>query len=87
MNQWPYYKFPKMMMVPSDVTNTLLQEPDMTENWNVVSFAPGEGNRPLGIFMDKEPGVYHFLQFAVDKPELTTSKVQHLYLGWGKTIL
>ena len=30
----------------------VLQEPDMTEN--VVSFVPGEGNRPLGIFMDKE---------------------------------
>ena len=29
----------------SGVTNTSLQEPDMTEN--VVCFAPGEGNRPL----------------------------------------
>ena len=30
----------------------------MTEN--VVSFAPGEGNRPLGIFMNKES---EFLSF------------------------
>ena len=36
----------------------VLQEPDMTEN--VVSFVPGEGNRPLGIFMDKES---EFLSF------------------------
>ena len=27
----------------------------MTENVEkIMSFAPGEGNRPLGIFMDKE---------------------------------
>ena len=38
---------------PSGVTDTLLQEPDMTENVEkIMSFAPGEGNRPLGIFMD-----------------------------------
>ena len=40
------------------ILNTLLQEPDMTEN--VVSFALAEGNRPLGIFMDKES---EFLSF------------------------
>ena len=27
---------------------------------------------------------YHFLQFTVDNPELTTRKGQHLYLGWRK---
>ena len=32
---------------PSD---TQLQEPDMTENVNkIITFASGEGNRPLGI--------------------------------------
>ena len=35
------------------VTDTLLQEPDMTENVEkIITFAPGEGNKPLGIFMD-----------------------------------
>ena len=43
---------------PSGVRNTLSQEPDMTEN--VVSFAPGKGNRYVGIFMDKES---EFLSF------------------------
>ena len=39
----------------SGVTDTLLQEPDITENVeNIITFAPGEGNRPLGIFMDKD---------------------------------
>ena len=40
---------------PSGVTDTLLQEPDVVENVDrIISFAPGEGNRPLGIFMDKD---------------------------------
>ena len=39
----------------SGVTDTPLQEPDITENVKkVITFAPGEGNKPLGIFMDKE---------------------------------
>ena len=39
----------------SGSTDTLLQEPDVGENANrVISFAPGEGNKPLGIFMDKD---------------------------------
>ena len=46
---------------PSGVTDTLLQEPDMTESVEkIISFAPGEGNRPLGILMDKES---EFLSF------------------------
>ena len=37
---------------PSGVTDTLLQEPHITENRdNIISFAPREGNKPLGIFM------------------------------------
>ena len=35
------------------VTDILLQEPDMTENVEkIITFAPGEGNKPLGIVMD-----------------------------------
>ena len=45
----------------SGVTDTLLQEPDITENAeNIITFAPGEGNKPLGIFMDKDS---EFLSF------------------------
>ena len=40
---------------PSGVTGTLLQEPDVTKNGDrMISFAPGEGNKPLGIFTDKD---------------------------------
>ena len=39
----------------SGATDTLLQEPDITENVeNIMTFAPGEGNKPLGIFMEKD---------------------------------
>ena len=44
---------------PSGVTDTLLQQPDIISN-NIISFAPGEGKKPLGIFMDKES---EFLSF------------------------
>ena len=40
---------------PTGVTDTLLQEPDVAENADkIISFAPGEGNKPLGVFMDKD---------------------------------
>ena len=46
---------------PSGVTDTLLQEPEIAENGDdIISFAPGEGNKPLGIFMDKDS---EFLSF------------------------
>ena len=46
---------------PFGVTDTLLQEPHITENGdNIMSFAPGEGNKPLGIFMDTDS---EFLSF------------------------
>jgi len=33
----------------------LLQEPDINDNGDdIISFAPGEGNKPLGVFMDKD---------------------------------
>ncbi|CAB3991404.1 Hypothetical predicted protein [Paramuricea clavata] len=45
----------------SGVMDTLLQEPDITQNGDkIISFAPGEGNRPLGIFIDKDS---EFLSF------------------------
>ena len=45
----------------SGVTDNLLQEPDMTKNVKkVITFAQGEGNKPLGIFMDKDS---EFLSF------------------------
>ena len=45
----------------SGVMDTLLQEPDITQDGDrIISFAPEEGNRPLGIFMDKDS---EFLSF------------------------
>ena len=41
--------------------DTLLQEPDISQDGDrIISFAPEEGNRPLGIFMDKDS---EFLSF------------------------
>ena len=40
---------------PSGVTDTLLQETNIVENADkIISFAPGEGKKPLGIFLDKD---------------------------------
>ena len=40
---------------PSGVTDTLLQESNIVENADrIISFAPGEGNKPIGIFLDKD---------------------------------
>ncbi len=45
----------------SGVMDTLLQELDIIQDGDrIISFAPGEGNRPLGIFMDKDS---EFLSF------------------------
>ncbi|CAB3987819.1 ATP-dependent DNA helicase PIF1 [Paramuricea clavata] len=45
----------------SGVMDTLLQEPDITQYGDkIISFAPGEGNRPLGLFTDKDS---EFLSF------------------------
>ena len=46
---------------PSGVSDTMLQHSDTTENLQkVLSFAPGECNRPIGVFMDKDS---EFLSF------------------------
>ena len=40
---------------PSGVMDTLLQQPDMSQDADkIISFAPGEGNRPIGVFMDND---------------------------------
>ena len=40
---------------PSGVTDTLFQDPDIAANADKISsFAPGEGNKPLGVFIDKD---------------------------------
>ena len=41
--------------------DTLLQEPDIVQHGDkIITFAPGEGNRPLGLFIDKDS---EFLSF------------------------
>ena len=41
--------------------DTLLEEPEITQQGDkIISFAPGEGNRPLGLFIDKDS---EFLSF------------------------
>ena len=61
------------------VSDTLLQEPDTTENVEkAITFAPGEGNKPLGIFMEKDSDSYYFQLFTVVKLELIIKAEQHL---------
>ena len=46
---------------PAGVMDTLLQEPNIGQNIDsIISFAPAQGNQPLGIFVDKES---EFLSF------------------------
>ncbi len=59
----------------SGVMDTFLQEPDITEDGDrIVSFAPGEGNRPLGIFTDKDSQIFLFLLFIVANVKLIIMK-------------
>ena len=60
----------------SGVMDTLLQEPDITQDGDrILSFAPGEGNRPLGIFMDKDSEFLSFpIPYIVENVKLTTAK-------------
>ena len=40
---------------PSGVTDTLLQDPEATEEVDrIINVAPAEGSRPLGLFIDKD---------------------------------
>ena len=60
---------------PSGVTDTLLQEPDIAENGEkIISFAPGEGNKPLGIFMDKDSEYLSFPTIFCGKQRPDNSK-------------
>ena len=67
---------------PSGSTDLLLQEPDVGENANrVISFTPGEGNKPLGIFMDKDSEYLSFPTIFCGKrrPENNQRKVPVSY--------
>ena len=65
----------------SGVTDTLLEEPDMTENVKKITFAPGEGNKPLGIYLwTKTLNSYHFPLFTVVKLNLIRRTEQHLFI-------
>ena len=64
----------------SGVMDTLLQEPDITQNGDkILSFTPGEGNRPLGIFMDKD-SEFLSLPYIVANVKLTTGKDLYPYI-------
>ena len=56
--------------------DTLLQEPDITQDGDrIISFAPGEGNIPLGIFTDKDSELLSFpILFIVANVKLITVK-------------
>ena len=48
---------------PSGVMHTLLEQPDMSQDADkFIRFAPGEGNRPIGVFMDKDA---EYLSFPI----------------------
>ena len=52
----------------SGVTDTLLQEPDMTENVEkIITFAPLLGNKPFGIIIDKNSEFLSFPSIYCDK--------------------
>ena len=60
---------------PSGVMDTLLQEPDITQDGDrIISFAPGEGNRPLGIFMDKDSEYLSFPTIYCGKRQADNSE-------------
>ena len=57
---------------PSGVPDTLLQQPDISENcYEIIAFAPAEGNKPLGLFMDKN---WPFPQYSVEDVDQQTKK-------------
>ena len=60
---------------PSGVIDTLLQEPDITQDGDrILSFAPGEENRPLGIFMDKDSQYLSFPTIYCGKRQTDNSE-------------
>ncbi|CAB4033994.1 Hypothetical predicted protein, partial [Paramuricea clavata] len=67
---------------PSGVMVTLLQEPDITQDGDkIISFAPGEGNRPLGIFIDKDAEFLSFPTTYCGKHQAdNTAETRWIYL-------
>ena len=62
----------------SGVTDTVLEQPDITENLEeLLSFAPGGGNRPLGIFMDKDSKFLTFLTIFCGKTRPDNKDKKH----------
>lgn len=65
----------------SGFTDTLLQESDTTENVEKITFAAGEGNKLLGIYLwTKTLNSYHFPLFTVVKLNLIVRTEQHLFI-------
>ena len=65
---------------PSGVTDTLLQQPEVAGNGdNIISFAPGEGNKPLGIFMDKDSEFLSFPTIFCGKRRADNKKGRFLF--------
>ena len=65
----------KTIEQPSGVMDTLLQEPDITQDGDrIISFAPGEGNRPLGVFMDKDSEYLSFPTIYCGKRQADNSE-------------
>ena len=59
--------------------DTLLQEPDIAQNIDsIISFAPAEGNRLLGIFVDKESEFLSFPTIYCGKRRPDNSDVRFL---------
>ena len=53
--------------------DTLLQETDITQDGDrIISFIPGEGIRPLGIFADKDSQFLFFSPLIVENVKLKT---------------
>lgn len=68
---------------PAEVTDTLLEQTNIAENADkIISFAPGEGNKPLGIFVDKDSEYLSFPSVFCRKgrPGMKMMKDRSLYL-------
>ena len=60
--------------------DTLLQEPDITQDGDrILRFVPGEGNRPFGIFMDKD-SEFLSLRFIVANIKQITVKDMYPFI-------
>ena len=60
---------------PSSVVDTLLEEPDITQDGDrIIRFVPGERNRPLGIFMDKDSEYLSFPNIYCGKRQADNSE-------------